>query len=337
VPTAVYSAVADATHRSEVLLARSDRRMTSWVQDHKSVARQPADDGISHVRDPYVFTVDRHRYAIQGAGHLTGRGRIVVHGCDDLTSWTFLGDFLTSDDPIAGRLAPANIWECPNLVRFDDRWVLIVSLWARHGDATRLSGVRYLVGDLEVGPHGPRFTPTGGGLLDDGPCCYAPQALALPDRTLLWAWSWELGRSAEEIERAGWAGALTFCRELSLDGDVLVSRPAPELDALRVAPLEVTSGEPFVASAYDCLLPPAARRLTLALVDVGGVERIVVERALPADPRKAPRLLVDGSMIELFDGGPTAYTARAYPTTASRWVLHLDSPAPIRAWRLGLD
>ena len=56
VPTAVYSAVADATHRSEVLLARSDRRMTSWVQDHKSVARQPADDRVSQVRDPYVFT-----------------------------------------------------------------------------------------------------------------------------------------------------------------------------------------------------------------------------------------------------------------------------------------
>jgi hypothetical protein len=113
--------------------------------------------------------------------------------------------------------------------------------------------------------------------------------------------------------------------------------PEPELDALRAAPLEVTSGEPFAASAYDCLLPPAARRLTLALVDVGGVERIVVERALPADPRTAPRLLVDGSMIELFDGGPTAFTTRAYPTTASRWVLHLDSPAPIRAWQLGLD
>jgi beta-fructofuranosidase len=335
VPTAVYSAVADAGHRSEVLLARSDRRMVSWAQERKSVAGQPDDPAISHVRDPYVFTVDGRRYAVQGAGHVEGRGRILVHGCDDLTAWTFLGDLLTSDDPVAGRLAPANIWECPSLVRFGDRWVLIVSLWRRRAGLPGPAGVRYLVGDLAVGPRGPRFTPTGGGLLDDGPCFYAPQALALPDRTLLWAWSWELGRSAQDVERAGWAGTLTFCRELTLTGDVLACRPAPELDGLRTTPLAVTAGEPFAASAYDCLLPPGGGRVTLALVD-DGVELVVVDRPLVADPLTPPRLLVDGSVIELFDGGPTAHTTRAYPSAASRWVLRLERPGPLHAWRLGL-
>ena len=33
VPTAVYSAVADDTHRTSVLLARSDREMRVWQQD----------------------------------------------------------------------------------------------------------------------------------------------------------------------------------------------------------------------------------------------------------------------------------------------------------------
>jgi len=44
------------------------------------------------------------------------------------------------------------------------------------------------------------------------------------------AWSPEVaGRPAAEVAAAGWSGALTFCRELFLDGDTLVSRPAPEL------------------------------------------------------------------------------------------------------------
>jgi hypothetical protein len=49
-----------------------------------------------------------------------------------------------------------------------------------------------------------------------------------------------------------------------------------------------------------------------------------------------PRILVDGSMIEIFDGTATAYTTRAYPTMTSRWLLRLAQPAPISAWRLGL-
>jgi len=49
-----------------------------------------------------------------------------------------------------------------------------------------------------------------------------------------------------------------------------------------------------------------------------------------------PRILVDGSMIEIFDGTTTAYTTRAYPTTTSRWLLRLARSAPVNAWRLGL-
>jgi hypothetical protein len=56
VPTAVYSAVADDTHRSEVLLARSDRRMRTWRQDRKPVAPRTDDRSISHVRDPFGVT-----------------------------------------------------------------------------------------------------------------------------------------------------------------------------------------------------------------------------------------------------------------------------------------
>jgi beta-fructofuranosidase len=335
VPTAVYSAVADATGRSAVLLARSDRRMQSWTQERESVAGMPDDPGITDVRDPFIFEVNGSRYAVQGAGQKQGTPRILVYGCDDLTSWVELGTLLHADDPIAAQVAPANIWECPNLVRFDDGWVLIVSLWRQVQGAYSLSGVRYLVGDLKVGADGPRFTPRSGGRLDDGPCFYAPQVLCRDGRTLMWAWSWEHGRRQEEIIDAGWAGALTFCRDLSLVDGVLVSRPAPELVQLRDEPLHLVSGRPFTAAAFDVQFSAAAGRASLSLVDDAD-EALIAEWTMPPTPVVPPRILVDGSMVEIFAGKATAFTTRAYPTSTSRWVLRFDEPASVRAWALHL-
>jgi beta-fructofuranosidase len=297
----------------------------------------PDDPAVTDVRDPFVFTVDGRRYAVQGAGHRQGDGRVLVYGCDDLTSWTYLGPFLTTADPVAAEVAGGasaagggNVWECPNLIRFGDRWVLIFSLLKHIGDGNEFDGVRYLVGDLSVGPDGPRFTATRGGLLDHGPCFYAPQVLALPGRVLMWAWSPELaggaGRAPEEIITAGWAGALTFCRELTLVDDVLVSRPAPELTALRREPLDVTGGEAFTATAFEIR---AGGPASLHLVD-GAAEPPV------ADVTEDARILVDGSLVEVFEGIAAPYTTRAYPTATSRWLLRTAAPARISAWRLGL-
>jgi beta-fructofuranosidase len=358
VPTAVYSAVADDSHRAEVVLARGDPRLRSWRQGRTSVARPPDDAAVSHVRDPFVFRAGGRRYAIQGAGHTGGEPRILVYGCDDLTSWTELGTLLSGADPVAAAVASANIWECPNLVRFGDRWVLIVSLWGHNGGGFPLGGVRYLVGDLSLGAHGPRFAPSAGGELDRGPCFYAPQVAQVDGRILLWAWSWERGRSPADIAAAGWAGALTFCRELSLDGETLLSRPAAELAGLRRERLELVAGDPFDAAAFEAELPADAGRVSLRLADaagerpvtigagerlaaIGAGEALVADRAgeaLVADVDPAPsgaRVLVDGSMVEIFGGGPTAYTTRAYPTATSRWVLRWAGEAPVRAWRLG--
>ena len=55
VPTAAYSAVADKSFRSVVLLARSDRDMLHWHQDREPAAGMPDDPAISHARDPFLF------------------------------------------------------------------------------------------------------------------------------------------------------------------------------------------------------------------------------------------------------------------------------------------
>ena len=336
VPTAVYSGVTDATGASHVLLARSDGDLTTWVPEERPAAGMPDDPAVSDVRDPYLFELDGHRYAVQGAGHPHGRPCLLVYDAADLGDWRLLGTLLHGDEPVAGPLAPANIWECPNLARVGDRWVLVLSQWRLVGDRHDLAGVRYLVGDLRLDGGVPRFVPEAGGVIDTGPTFYAPQLLATDGRVLLWAWAWEHGRDAEQVAAAGWAGVLTFPRELTLDGNALVSTPAAELTGLRRAPLEVLPGVPFAAAAFDVELP-SGRDAALWLVHDDGDE--LVERwSSPAVPVVPPRLLVDGSLVEVFPGGPRSLTTRGYPGAGSRWRLDLTGACtgPVPAWSLGL-
>lgn len=330
VPTAVYSAVPDHPVHAQVVLARSDRTLLTWDQGTTSVMGPPEDPSISEVRDPFVFTFEGHRYAIQGAGHHHGGPQVLVYACDDLSAWTPLGALLTHHDPVAAEVAPAQIWECPNLVQVDGRWVLIVSLWRWTAGSHLLAGVRYLLGDLTGGPAGLSFRPLAGGAVDDGPTFYAPQALALPDRTLLWGWAWEQGRSEQQIEEAGWAGVLTFPRELSVLDDRLVCRPAAELVGLRREQITWSSGVGFAAAAFEI---EASGPVTLSLVENGRVEGVV---QLDGTDRVASggvaRIFVDGSLVEAFDGD-TPFTTRAYPSATSVWVIRAE-PDHVTVWRL---
>ena len=205
VPTAVYTANPGHAWDSTVGLARSDRALQAWTQSPDPVIGVPADLALDEVRDPFLFRIGGQRYAVQGAGQRCGRPMLLLYGCDDLEHWTELDPLLTDEDPIAGELAAANIWECPNLAYLDGQWVLIMSLWRWVDQTHELAGVRYFLGDLVGSGTGWKFKATGGGVLDDGLAFYAPQLMVDGDRTLLWGWAWELGRSEEWIsdERLG--------------------------------------------------------------------------------------------------------------------------------------
>jgi beta-fructofuranosidase len=176
-------------------------------------------------------------------------------------------------------------------------------------------------------PQGHRWTfkATSGGVLDDGPAFYAPQLLAEPDRTLMWGWAWELRPSALEFAEVGWAGVLTFPRELFVRDGQLGTRPATELAELRRASLALRPGVPFEASAFELM---ASGPVALRLIADGVDSLVAAADGTPTDPA---RILVDGSIVETFHRSRSC-TTRAYPTMSSSWVAE---GAAVTAYRLG--
>ena len=328
VPTAVYTAVVDDPTRAVVALARSDRRLERWQQDPDPGVGAPEDPTVEQVRDPWLFTFRGRRYAVQGAGSRSGPPQLLLYDCTDLRSWVPLGCLLHGTDPVAAALAPAQVWECPNLFPLGPVWVLLVSQWTWVAGRDVLAGVRYLLGDLAVDGAGLRFRPVTGGVVDEGPSCYAPQVLVEPERVLLWGWAREVDRSPEQVERAGWAGSLTFPRELFLVDGQLACRPAAELVGLRAERLAHPRRAPLAERAFE-VVATAPVRLVLRDGDMTVAE--VAATGTAGDPA---RVLVDGSVVETYAGG-RCRTDRAYPGADSRWEIDGD-PASLVVYRLGL-
>ncbi len=258
------------------------------------------------MRDPFVFAWEGRRWALLGAWLESGPG-LLLWSCDDLDSWRFERVWLTSQDPVLGPLAPADIWECPQLVEVDGSWVLLVSLWV----AGVLDRVVYAVGSLRTDAAGrPELVTTSGGLVDGGSSFYAPQVLqdAPGGGPLLFGWVREDEAPAAPPDAV--AGCLTLPRRLGLEGGRLVSSADPALRNL-CGPAEVISADgELSAQAYLRVGGDEAQGVTLA-----GVSLVV---AVPV----GAEAWLDGEVAEVYpvDGPPRTYRD---PGT-QRWTL---SPA----------
>ena len=345
VPTAVYSGVESADGKSRVVLARGASGLTAWAQDGHVAADMPPDPQVTAVRDPYIFHFRGRRYALQGAGLASGRAAVLLYGADDLRNWQYEGIWFSSDHPLAARHLSAGIWECPQLVRVPDSsgaetWLFMASLWAAGELHEHSHGVGYLLGSVVPGIAGlPVFAPEAGGKADLGPEFYAPQILALPERTLLWGWSPEMagseerpGRSQEDTDDAGWAGILTFPRQLSVHGGALAVEPAAELRAYR-------GPRPYAGAAGTLILPRYAEahvtrgegRIRLTLRSTRGQRTVFSEEVAGGDEF---RIFIDASIVEAYRHGSVAKTVRAYPETGEVWQLELPHGASADVWEL---
>lgn len=327
-PSVLYTAAGAAgVARAGVVHAVSDRSCVEWKAEPEFIPGSAGPDDLE-VRDPYVFSVGGSRYVIQGAGSAGGLPQVLVWGCDDLTDWQPRGQLLTGQDPIAADLVEADIYECPNLFPVDGRWVLIYSpLLRTHSSGNVFREPVYLVGDVELVDGAPRFRPETGERLDLGDSFYAPQVLRDSDRRLMWGWAREVARTPEQVTEAGWSGALTFPRELTLVDGRLRQQPAAELVGLRQQPIQPDQDGALPGLQLEIEGSTTDLRL---LLETGGETEVVYEQH-GAD--RQVRILLDGGIAEVFTEG-TAWTIRVVPDATSRWLV--EGGTGLHYWTLGL-
>ena len=349
VPTAAYSGIDSPDGTSQVVLARGSSDLTVWTQDGHVAAGMPPDPQVTAVRDPFIFRFQGRRYALQGAGLASGRAAVLLYAVDDLQTWKYEGIWFSSDHPLAARHLPAEIWECPQLVRVPDSsgaetWLLMASLWLSGDLHEHADGVGYLLGSVVPGISGlPVFAPEAGGKADLGRDFYAPQILPLPQRTLLWGWSPEAtdsgagggqrGRSQKQTDDAGWAGILTFPRQLSVHGGALAVEPAAELQACRGTRLHAGAAGTLTLPRYaEAHVTGGEGRIRLILRSARGQRTVFTAEAAGGDEF---RIFVDASIVEAYHHGSVPTTVRAYPDPDEAWRLELPHGASADVWELG--
>lgn len=337
-PAVVYSGARDRHGFSEVVVVHGSADAQDWSGERIVAAGLPADERVTMVRDPFVFELGGRRWAIQGAGRSDVGGALLLYGVDDLDAWTEEGYLLTAEAPVVSELAPCEGWECPQLVRVGDDWVLLVSLWL---DGQPHRGVAWVLGSMELdeATGRPAFSARRTGIIDEGSSFYAPQAVqsdgsdGQPERVLLWGWAQEIapdgvrGRTQADTDEQGWSGMLTFPRELVVSGDEVELIPARELTGLRAEVVDAAE------------LPDQAEvRLTgagTASLELEGSDTQLIWRGELAEGDEV-RILLDASIVEIHHTGHAARTFRAYPADGERYAVRHGAGVRADAWSLAL-
>jgi beta-fructofuranosidase len=271
---------------------------------------------VREMRDPFVFGWEGRRWALIGAGLTDGTPALLLWSCDDLESWRFERLWVTGADPVLGPLAPAEIWECPQLVELDGSWVVLVSLWRDN----QLEHTVAAVGSLSTALDGtPELTVRGGGRVDDGRSLYAPQVGFDADGPWFLGWVKQVGAPPESPEDAV-AGCLTLPRRLRVEGDRVLSAVDRRLAAL-LGP-ELTPGPegelpPHVhVRAGEDAVTLRGRELSVTLLP--GAEAWVDGEVLEVYPvNEPPKTYRDaGTAAWQLVGDPTAAVVRAVRTPA---------------------
>lgn len=208
----------------------TDATLDAWDKDPANpVIEAPPEDidllssdhWEAEFRDHCIWRDGDTWYHLIGSGITDVGGTVLLYESPDLREWHYRGPILTGDWDGAGH-----IWECPELLDLGSRHLLHVSNY---------DDVLYFLGRLDEDGFVREGDGDGeyAGLLDHGDF-YAPQSMGTDDgRVLTWGWVVEARPPPRQWD-AGWSGALSLPRELSLSaaGD-LEQRPARELEGLR--------------------------------------------------------------------------------------------------------
>ncbi|KAH9214348.1 glycosyl hydrolase [Leptodontidium sp. 2 PMI_412] len=300
------------------------------------IAGPPPSGSSNAFRDPKVFwdKNDNSWKMVIGSGEGSkGRVQLFVAKDASLLSWEYVGVAAEGDG------STGNIWECPNLLPIDDKWVLFYG-----GNS---------LGYYEVGTYdGAKFVSEKIGLLDAGPDSYAMQWYvdeAGRNLAITWMGNWPTSKWPSRVN--GWAGAQSITRELFLREDGgLGSKPIAEIASLASGPvtslgkkdvhgtikvgstntarlqlevdLKASNAPAFTTFLYSSNAEAVvlkydfgSKTLSLDTTNAGygqaGTWSAVI--ATPKNNVLSLDILIDRSSVEIFAGDGTAMTATVFP------------------------
>ncbi|BDO43613.1 glycoside hydrolase family 32 protein [Cellulomonas sp. NTE-D12] len=280
----------------------SDATWTTWTKG-AVVAELPPGVDVVAFRDPYVFHDGTTWRMLMGAGLPDGTATALTFASEDLQEWRYDGFLAERHRDETTPVWMGAVWECPQLFRLGDKWVLTVSVWEPF--VPYYEG--YAIGTYEDG----RFTAESWGRLSYGPSYYAGSAFEDRDgeRGLIY-WLRDVDGPA-----GTWASAHSLPHHLTLAGDRVVASPHPSLTKARTAgSTDVRDSATDAGSTVDITmtLDGPGSRATLA---VGGdAVRVVAAAAevtvstsagtwtMPIDGVDV-RVVLDGPVVEVFTAG----------------------------------
>lgn len=243
---ALYTSASGVQQQS---MAYSTDNCKSFTRYSSNPVIRNNDDNL---RDPKVFWYEEGKLWIMVLAKGWKRG-VEIYGSANLKDWNHLSTFVTD---LPGR--PELQWECPDLIQFGNKWVLLVSV--NPGGPILGSGTMYFVGNFD----GTSFTADALDYplwLDYGMDNYAGVTWSnTGQRKIMIGWmnNWQYAGS---VPCSPWRSAMTLPRELKLteyDRKPLLACPV-------VSEIDQIAGEWQKAGETLAVTDAYQLRLTLSL------------------------------------------------------------------------
>jgi beta-fructofuranosidase len=325
----------DKLRETQLLAVAEDDQLLHWKKDPQPIIPTPPPGmNVTGFRDPCPWREGDTWYCAIGSGERGVGGGVLLYRSPDLRHWEYLHK-LTQGKPnglhTANPCDSGEMWECPDffpLPLLGSNQVHHCLLYSTENKVIWTTG--------HYDPQAHTYTPARTGVLDHG-AYYAPKSFLAPGgRRILWGWVQEK-RPEAEFSAAGWAGSMSYPRELSIGAQgQLQMHPAHEVEKLR-GPSEhaaVTTATPF-RRKLDTLQRELHLRMNLLSDTVATIRLIAADLPaweltldVPAKqvrcgdiafpfpglpwPHPDLRLLLDGSVIESFIADREALTSRVY-------------------------
>ncbi len=367
-PTMIYTAVAPPTIEAQATLrdgvhtwretqclavAQDDDLRTLKKLPEPVIAAPPPGLAVTGFRDPCLWREGDNWMLILGSGIKNKGGAILLYTSPDLRHWTYLHPLVegaASNSKTVNPVDTGDMWECPDFFPLGKKHVLLISTMGK---------VRWKVGTYA----NQRFTPEKEGVVDWGAYYAAKTMLDQHGNRILWGWITET-RPDADLLAAGWAGAMSLPRTLSLNAqDELQTEVAPAVRALREKHTGINPGQSPAArqktidtlrihdlcAEVDLQIHPRADDGTLRLQSEDGKDFATISCTSKSGSRElrvntstgqltgnagSPvhlHMFLDGSVLEVFANDTTALTARIYQIPSGPLRLKLEGNAELMA------